>query len=265
MAKIVFTVDGRRPGQHVNLAAFADRLVGPMQRAGHTVRVTAQEPFTKEEWLDRFDDHQSWALPGGVADDEIVAGFELPPVALRRYGDRAINLRWHPLRFTGCMQIQNQALQSVLAKWLMPVIPRPKVTPARGNALFACQVRDDVAVYNLNSARPFAAADFQLALQQAFARYERVFVRPHPQDPDSPWVAHLMDTFANAELVAGGSPYAAMESAERVISVSSSMLAEAPYFGAEALPLVPGMLPDTRNRISLATLTDPAFWAEVLR
>lgn len=258
MSRIVLAVDVRRPGQEVNLDLLLRLLARPLNEAGHSVRALPCTPLAKEEWIEAFDDHQSWRAE--IDGDELVVGFEMPPVAQRRYGDRLVDLRRHPLRFTGSWQIKAATpVQSVLAPFLQPVIPRPTARPVRRNALFACQVRDDSALQASNGL--LVPEMLEMRLQGEFQQYDRVFVRPHPEDMDSPWVEAAMSQ-PNAELQAGGNAYAAVESAERVIALSSSLLAEAPYFGAQATPLY--RAPDTRNRIALETLLKPEFWQKVL-
>lgn len=255
--KIALAVDLRRPGQDANLYRLQGIVRPALEALGHTVRRLDYDPLPREEWIERFDDHQSWRAD--VEDNEIVIGFEMPPVAKRRYGDRLIDVRAHPLRFTACWQVLHPI--GLPTKWMLPSIPMPALRIREGGALlFCCQVDDDSSLQGPNGLeRPEMWRD---RLAEQAAMFDHLWVKPHPKQPENGWVDMAM-SLPNAVLMPHAySAYALMESAQHLAALSSSTLAEAPYFGARPRALL--RYPDTRNRVSLETLTDPTFWREVL-
>ena len=247
--------DWAHDGCHADVAAFMATLGLPASPAGWAATSTVDPlPTRAATWLDD-------RLHGAG----LVIGFELPLFLLRHLSRRGIgfiDVGIDPVRFardlflrirTNRRPIEHrlQALElneevlwtdaALLAGHALRQHPPILDDPAASATVFFGQTAVDRALVKEGClADPRA---FVPAIAAAAAGSDVLLIRPHPCEPDHGIVEDLARLLAQAGITTRLTPansYAllASEQVRRVVSLSSSLMTEAPFFGKPACPLV---------------------------
>ena len=213
-----------------------------------------------EGWIALFDAH---ALPRDAAammaapfaDAAVVVGFELAEVQKRllsQIGVPWIDVNIHPYRFgpdvlfaiaTDQPEVLAQLLPHHAEDWVFEpwadlmaatAIKVPTRLPVTESCLVVGQTKVDRAL--IRDGRLFDLADFAPALHAAIGREARVLFKPHPYNPDGFGLhqiglplRRIREVQENSYVLLG------QEALKRVVGVSSSVMAEARFFGKEGI------------------------------
>jgi hypothetical protein len=185
----------------------------------------------------------------------VVVGFELAEVQKRllsRLGVPWIDVNIHPYRFgpdvlfaiaSDQPEVMSQLLphhaeDAVFEPWadLMAAtaIKMPTRQPVTESCLVVGQTRVDRAL--IRAGRLLDLSDFAPALHAAIGREGRVLFKPHPYNPDGFGLHHAGLPLRRIREVAENSyVLLAQDAIRRVVGVSSSVMAEARFFGKEGV------------------------------
>lgn len=251
------------------LTVAPGRFSGPgeIERLLDPIRPAVAAAFRVEDWLPPPMPWLQWlewrdlAEPGEFAHPgHVLIGYDLPP-ALRRPPVRWVDLGQHPCRFAGqwwsvvdsagpldAWALDEAGLNDLVA----PLPPQARREEDLGGGVFAAQVSFDGAL--MYRGRPIRPADVIEGLRAFAHRFDRLVVAPHPLEPEGPWVAAALD-LPRAELAAEPT-YDLLRRVREVCTVTSSVGAEAPYFGCRTTYL---SAPRPYGA-PLRTLADPRLW-----
>lgn len=196
-------------------------------------------------------------LAAAFADSLCVIGFELPPLLKRllgRLGVVWIDLNIHPYRFGPdvlfAVQTQDPAVLEALAAHHAPdshfepfadlvaatAVKLPPALPVQESMLIIGQTRIDRAL--IRDGALLDLAQFADPLHSAIGGAGRVLFKPHPYNPGGFGLHDIGLPLARIrEVTENIYVLLAQDSVRRVVGISSSVLAEAPFFGKEALSL----------------------------
>jgi hypothetical protein len=251
-----------------------------------------------EGWVGLFDapslPHEAAALlAAAFADAAAVVGFELPDI-LKRLLD-AMGLAWvdlniHPYRFgpdvlfaiatnhDGVLEAlrAHHAEDAVFEPWadLMAAtaIKMPPALPVEEAVLVVGQTQVDRAL--IRDGRLLDLADFAAPLHQAIGRAGRVLFKPHPYNPDGFGLHEVgLPLSRIREVQENVYVLLAQDALRAVVGVSSSVIAEARFFGKQGVflgtpPMVvapsrAALMPGMHASVVCAWLAAD-FWRDIL-
>jgi hypothetical protein len=213
-----------------------------------------------EGWVSLFDApgltrEAAAMLAAPFADAAVVVGFELAELQKRllsQLGLPWIDVNIHPYRFgpdvlfaiaTNAPEVLSQlrahhAEDLVFEPWadLMAAtaIKMPPHVPVTEPCLVVGQTRVDRAL--IRDGRLLDLADFAAPLHQAIGREGRVLFKPHPYNPDGFGLHHVGLPLARIrEAAENAYVLLAQDAIRRVVGVSSSVVAEARFFGKQGV------------------------------
>ncbi len=293
----------RLPDLEESIGPWLHALLGPpLTRLGHTVR-----RFSSRDDLPAAVERHGWnrdpstwtwlfsspeALPA-VAEllaplraADLIVGFELTPNIIRfltTAGLRFVEITQDSIRFCPDLffrvRTNDPAITTRLARWEVPdaavrteadrlrsKLPAAYDGPAA--TLFVGQV--DINSSLIADAALTRVDRFIPELEQTLEG-RRLLLKPHPMAPKSGDLLSLYEHFPNARFIAGNI-YALLASPaiERVVTLSSSVAAEAPMFDKPVRQLItpdihtiPGAMASRFHRVD-ARATSIAFWGDLL-
>ncbi|HEY4249670.1 MAG TPA: hypothetical protein VGM87_00635 [Roseomonas sp.] len=213
-------------------------------------------PVAAAQWLETH-----------MAGAELVIGFELPVFLMRFLGDRGtpfLDVAIDPIRFGRdlflAVRTNDVALESVLRlNAVDEEIVRIDAALLRANAIrqagrvvgdpaariavFFGQTRIDRAL--VRGGRLARPADCLDRIAEVAKAHDLLLVRPHPFEADRTLLRPVLEAIPNARITLASS-YAllACENVRETLSLSSSLITEAPYFGMPATAL---LVPDVMD------------------
>ncbi len=222
------------------------------------IAAAANLPRDIEGWTYLFSDPRALdtaaALIAPLLDADMVIGFEMPPNMIRvlsRMGKRFLDLGQDPIRFCPDLFLRVRGNDPALARKLTGwIVPDSAIQAAAGalktrlggnrdrpsGVLFAGQMPIDSSLI-ATAAVAHAGSFFDRIEQRVNGR--DLLLKPHPSAPNSPDLIALYQRFPDARFI-DDNIYALLSHAgiEDVVTLSSSVATEAPYFGKTALPLI---------------------------
>lgn len=245
------------PGRYTP-ADEVERLLGPIEPAlraagADTVRwLPPAMPWL--EWV-------AWRDSDPLVPEGCIVGFDLPACVTR--GGWSVNIAEHPCHFAGDWwsirdttgPLDTDALAGALD--LVAELPaQERAWEETGAGAFAAQVSFDQAL--MRNGRSIRPEDVMEGLRAFAHRFETLFVAPSPREPVGPWVEAAL-SIHNAAL----SPwptYDLLRRVRHVCTVTSSVGAEAPYFGVETFWLAR----PAEHGAPVRRLDDPRLWDVLL-
>jgi hypothetical protein len=227
MKKVTITGDVNRPGQHQNIRGLYRRLFPVLYDVGVLSQVRHGSPLSHDEWMRGYETGEFPEIAG------IVIGFELPPCAKRRFS-RWIDVRRHPIRFTGeyySITSNAEGVAEVVARSAVEV-GRPTVDESlRDNSGVLClQVPSDASL--ILGTRFAQWSDIRDRVLEWARDLDYVSIAPHPLARVTTWLEEaLLDIPHSGE--SRFDTYTMLARCRKMATACSSTGVEAPYFGCE--------------------------------
>ena len=223
--------------------------------------------------------------------DSLVVAFELPPYLehfLTRHNLPFISATVHPVRFlddiflgfrTNVPELQDSFFNHIIDENFIHTMAG--VQKAGASRLFREPVKPNSALfimqtwYDQSQILDGRFADAAIYLEEVAAlasQYTELLVKEHPFDPN-PVTAMLLSRIPNARLVSANVyGYLSLPEIEAVMTLSSSVGVEAPYFGVKTHFLLRDPVPrcinaddDRSHYIGIqSAFLNPDFWREIL-
>lgn len=247
--KVAITGSLYRPGGESNIVW----LYTAIHRFFPKASLVRARPLPWDEWVShRLHAVESYRQILGEYD--LVIGFELPPAA-QQACKKWVSVDLHPHRW-------GMPMWSVQANFLItrpkyhyprPILHKEKSPPTE--TCFTTQVSSDATL--LDGVNLILAEHRIAEITAKLSTYQRVWVVPHPLEPNGPWVTALL-TMPNA-LLYPGTAYEAMEEMQTMWTISSSTGHEAPFFKC-----APNFLGTPKVYSDPVDITDPRLWEVIL-
>lgn len=256
---VVITGDVERPGQRENIAALYARIAPLVAEAFGTFPrcELGREPLPFWTWARRYYELRPFPVSA-----DLVIGFELPFYIRYRPG-RWVDVRRHVCRYPGeFYRIESSLDLEELERFNELLLYPVREDRDRWGGLLALQVHNDASLL-LADGRFLGPWDFRDELEAWRATFETpddpIEVLPHPLEPSSPWEPYLRGLLPRAVWTAPGI-YPHLRRARSLCAISSSVLAEAKYFGVPEVRSLCGAIPPVGPALNLDR---PEIWRTI--